>query len=95
MLPPSEISTDPPFSPQPPSEDGSTAPNDVETLNVEWSVLNTAGPTPSERQWSATAVLGHQIFVFGGVAKHNNTSKYLGDFFQYDSGTSQTQIAIR
>lgn len=52
---------------------------------IGWTILSTTGPTPCERQWASVVVLRHHIYVFGGFTKRNSVSKYLGDFFQYDS----------
>lgn len=61
---------------------------------IGWTILSTTGPTPCERQWASVVVLRHHIYVFGGFTKRNSVSKYLGDFFQYDSRKLHNSVPL-
>lgn len=54
----------------------------------EWTFIESTGAFPGERHWASTAVAGNDIFVFGGFSKRENSNKFHGDFFKFDTGRS-------
>jgi len=53
--------------------------------NNQWTILDTTGNVPSKRKGHNSALIGSEMFIFGGMTESDQA---LNDFYKLNLGTS-------